>query len=227
MIVIIGGGNINTSFAKEFIDRLDKSSLSIMACDSGYENCLAIGLEPDIVIGDFDSISREAYEKLQHSNAEVIKLNPVKDDTDIEAAVNIAIHKTSFGEFIYILGGTGKRLDHFLGNVSLMGLGLQKDRQVVIVDEYNYIQMIAARETLEIERDGVDGQFGNYISVFPYGGKAVGVTMTGFKYPLEDATLEGFNTLTVSNEIVEEVGTVTLKEGYLIVCESRDACPID
>ena len=223
MIVIIGGGNINTSFAKEFIDRLDKSSLSIMACDSGYENCLAIGLEPDIVIGDFDSISREAYEKLQHSNAEVIKLNPVKDDTDIEAAVNIAIHKTSFGEFIYILGGTGKRLDHFLGNVNLLGMGCLKQRKVVIVDEYNYIQMISAGQVLNLSREGEEAQFGHYVSIFPYGGKATGVTMTGFKYPLENATIEGFNTLTVSNEITEEVGSISLKEGYLIVCETRDA----
>ena len=223
MIVIIGGGSINTSFAKEFIDRLDKSSLSIMACDSGYENCLAIGLEPDIVIGDFDSISKEAYEKLQHSNAEVIKLNPVKDDTDIEAAVNIAIHKTSFGEFIYILGGTGKRLDHFLGNVNLLGMGCLKQRKVVIVDEYNYIQMISAGQVLDLSREGEEAQFGHYVSIFPYGGKATGVTMTGFKYPLENATIEGFNTLTVSNEITEEVGSITLKEGYLIVCETRDA----
>ena len=223
MIVIIGGGNINTSFAKEFIDRLDKSSLSIMACDSGYENCLAIGLEPDIVIGDFDSISREAYEKLQHSNVEVIKLNPVKDDTDIEAAVNIAIHKTSFGEFIYILGGTGKRLDHFLGNVNLLGMGCLKQRKVVIVDEYNYIQMISAGQVLNLSREGEGAQFGHYVSIFPYGGKATGVTMTGFKYPLENATIEGFNTLTVSNEITEEVGSISLKEGYLIVCETRDA----
>ncbi|MBE5915078.1 MAG: thiamine diphosphokinase [Pseudobutyrivibrio ruminis] len=223
MIVIIGGGSINTSFAKEFIDRLDKSSLSIMACDSGYENCLAIGLEPDIVIGDFDSISREAYEKLQHSNAEVIKLNPVKDDTDIEAAVNIAIHKTSFGEFIYILGGTGKRLDHFLGNVNLLGMGCLKQRKVVIVDEYNYIQMISAGQVLDLSREGEGAQFGHYVSIFPYGGKAAGVTMTGFKYPLENATIEGFNTLTVSNELIESVGSITLKEGYLIVCETRDA----
>lgn len=223
MIVIIGGGSINTSFAKEFIDRLDKSSLSIMACDSGYENCLAIGLEPDIVIGDFDSISKEAYEKLQHSNAEVIKLNPVKDDTDIEAAVNIAIHKTSFGEFIYILGGTGKRLDHFLGNVNLLGMGCLKQRKVVIVDEYNYIQMISAGQVLDLSREGEGAQFGHYVSIFPYGGKATGVTMTGFKYPLENATIEGFNTLTVSNEITEEVGSISLKEGYLIVCETRDA----
>jgi len=223
MIVIIGGGSINTSFAKEFIDRLDKSSLSIMACDSGYENCLAIGLEPDIVIGDFDSISKEAYEKLQHSNAEVIKLNPVKDDTDIEAAVNIAIHKTSFGEFIYILGGTGKRLDHFLGNVNLLGMGCLKQRKVVIVDEYNYIQMISAGQVLDLSREGEGAQFGHYVSIFSYGGKATGVTLTGFKYPLENATIEGFNTLTVSNEITEEVASISLKEGYLIVCETRDA----
>lgn len=223
MIAIIGGGSINTSFAKEFIDRLDKSSLSIMACDSGYENCLDIGQEPDIVIGDFDSISKDAYEKLQNSNAEVIKLNPVKDDTDIEAALNIAIRKSMVGDYIYLLGATGKRLDHFLGNVNLLGMGCLKQRKVVIVDEYNYIQMISAGQTLSLSREGAEAQFGRYVSIFSYGGKATGVTMTGFKYPLENATIEGFNTLTVSNEITEEVGSITLKEGYLIVCETRDA----
>lgn len=223
MIVIIGGGNINKNFISEFIGKLDADSLSIIACDSGYENCLAIGLEPDIVIGDFDSISREAYEKLQRSNAEVIKLNPVKDDTDIEAALNIAVRKSMVGDYIYLLGATGKRLDHFLGNVNLLGMGCLKQRKVVIVDEYNYIQMISAGQVLILSREGEEAQFGHYVSIFPYGGKATGVTMTGFKYPLENATIEGFNTLTVSNEITEEVGSISLKEGYLIVCETRDA----
>ncbi|WP_049960221.1 thiamine diphosphokinase [Pseudobutyrivibrio sp. LB2011] len=223
MIAIIGGGSINKNFISEFISKLDEASLSIIACDSGYENCLDIGQEPDIVIGDFDSISKDAYEKLQHSNAEVIKLNPVKDDTDIEAALNIAIRKSMVGDYIYLLGATGKRLDHFLGNVNLLGMGCLKQRKVVIVDEYNYIQMISAGQVLNLSREGAEAQFGHYISIFPYGGKATGVTMTGFKYPLENATIEGFNTLTVSNEITEEVGSISLKEGYLIVCETRDA----
>lgn len=223
MIAIIGGGSINKNFISEFISKLDEASLSIIACDSGYENCLDIGQEPDIVIGDFDSISKDAYEKLQNSNAEVIKLNPVKDDTDIEAALNIAIRKSMVGDYIYLLGATGKRLDHFLGNVNLLGLGCLKQRKVVIVDEYNYIQMISAGQTLSLSREGEEAQFGHYVSVFPYGGKATGVTMTGFKYPLENATIEGFNTLTVSNELIESSASITLKEGYLIVCETRDA----
>ncbi|WP_033153830.1 thiamine diphosphokinase [Pseudobutyrivibrio ruminis] len=223
MIVIIGGGSINKNFISEFISKLDEASLSIIACDSGYENCLDIGQEPDIVIGDFDSISKDAYEKLQNSNAEVIKLNPVKDDTDIEAALNIAIRKSMVGDYIYLLGATGKRLDHFLGNVNLLGMGCLKQRKVVIVDEYNYIQMISAGQVLNLSREGEGAQFGHYVSIFSYGGNATGVTMTGFKYPLENATIEGFNTLTVSNEITEEVGSITLKEGYLIVCETRDA----
>ena len=223
MIVIIGGGSINKNFISEFISQLDEASLSIIACDSGYENCLDLGVEPDVVIGDFDSISKDAYEKLQHSNAEVIKLNPVKDDTDIEAALNIAVRKSMVGDFIYLLGATGKRLDHFLGNVNLLGMGCLKQRKVVIVDEYNFIQMISAGQTLSLSREGEEAQFGRYVSIFSYGGKATGVTMTGFKYPLENATIEGFNTLTVSNEITEEVGCISLKEGYLIVCETRDA----
>ena len=53
-------------------------------------------------------------------------------------------------------------------------------------------------------------------------GPVSGLTMEGFKYPLSDATLEGFNTLTVSNEIVDETATISIGEGYLIICETTD-----
>ena len=97
-----------------------------------------------------------------------------------------------------------------------------KDRVVALVDAHNYIQMIGPGETLEIERSGQYKQFGEYISVFPYGGIATGVTMKGFKYPLDRATVTGFNTLTVSNEIVEDVAQISINQGYLIICETRD-----
>ena len=217
--IIIGGGSLNKDFAGGFIKGFDESSLCIIACDKGYEACLALGLAPDIVVGDFDSISEEVKSALDKESARVIKLNPVKDDTDIEAALNLAIEATAEGDSIYILGGTGGRIDHLLGNISLLGFGCKKERRVKIVDECNSIQMIASGEKLELAKNT---QFGKYISVFPYGGTCTGVTLNGFKYPLTDATVEGFNTLTVSNELVESEGFISLENGYLIICESKD-----
>lgn len=222
IVFIIAGGKLNPEFAKGFLADHSFDKTLFIACDSGFESCLSLGVNPDIVVGDFDSISDDAYKKIENTGAEVIKLNPVKDDTDTEFALRLAFKRTKNTDEIYILGGTGARIDHTLGNISLLGLGLKHDREVILVDDRNYIQMLAPGWTLELEKDGKFGQFGKYVSVFPYGGIASGVTMKGFKYPLHRATLEGFNTLTVSNEIVDNFATIHVAEGYLIVCESRD-----
>lgn len=219
IVFIIAGGDINTEFAKGFIADHSFEKTLFIACDSGFESCLSMGVNPDIVVGDFDSISDDAYKKIENTGAEVIKLNPIKDDTDTEFALRLAFKRTKNTDEIYILGGTGARIDHTLGNINLLGLGLKHDRDVILVDERNYILMLAPGWTLELEKGN---QFGKYISVFPYAGFADGVTMKGFKYPLHRATLEGFNTLTVSNEIVDDFATIHVAEGYLIVCESRD-----
>ena len=220
-VFIIAGGTIQQSFAKSFIEKRKERDNLYIACDKGFEACLALNLQPNIIVGDFDSVSDSFQKIIDDSTAKVIRLNPVKDDTDTEAALNIAIRRTNSTDSIYILGATGGRIDHLLGNISLLAMGLINDRKVYIADEHNFIQIIGQASVLEIDREG---QFGKYVSVFPYMEKASGVTMSGFKYPLTDATLEGFNTLTVSNEIVEEHATIEIKSGYLIVCESMDSC---
>ena len=87
------------------------------------------------------------------------------------------------------------------------------------MDENNRIRMIKSKQSITIAKAK---QYGSYVSVFAYMGKAHGVNMTGFKYPLSDALLEGDNTLTVSNEIIEDNARISIDEGYLIVCESKD-----
>lgn len=220
-VFLISGGNVDLDFTRDFIEKNKSDKSLLIACDKGLESCLSMELIPDIVIGDFDSVDEAAFLKLE-TESEIVKLNPIKDDTDTEAALRIAFERTKYDDCIYVMGATGSRIDHVLGNISLLGLGLLNDRFVIMVDPNNYIQMLGPKETLEIEKSGELGQFGKYVSVFPYGGKASGVTMKGFKYPLNRATLEGFNTLTVSNEIEAQVAEIYVDSGYLIVCESID-----
>ncbi|MCR5581599.1 MAG: thiamine diphosphokinase [Pseudobutyrivibrio sp.] len=217
-VFIISGGSMDYDFARDFIAKKSHDTYTI-ACDKGFEHCLKLGITPDVTIGDFDSISKEGLEAISELCPEVIKLNPIKDDTDTEAALGIAIEHTEDTDDIYILGATGTRLDHVLGNINLLGLGLKQKRRVALVDSHNLIRMISGGDRLSMSKPD---SFGRYVSFFPYDGKAYGVTLKGFKYPLSEATLEGFNTLTVSNEIVDGVAHVTLDKGYLIVCESRD-----
>ncbi|SCZ76727.1 thiamine diphosphokinase [Pseudobutyrivibrio xylanivorans] len=219
IVVIIAGGNIDEKFTGGFIEDLDESSLFLIACDKGYEACERIGVKPDVLIGDFDSAKGDVSSRATAAGVQVITLNPVKDDTDTEAALDLAIKKTSEDDEIFLLGATGTRLDHVLGNISLVGKGLKAGRMVTMMDSHNSIQMIQPGETYVVEKDY---QFGKYISVFPYMGPVKGLNMTGFKYPVKDGEIQGFSTLTVSNELAEDEGVITIEEGTLIVIESVD-----
>lgn len=218
-VVIVAGGNVDIEYTRGFIKEQDESSLLIIACDKGYEACEAMGIKPDIVVGDFDSASSGIVERAKACGAQVIKLNPVKDDTDTEAALDIAISKTDSRDEIYLFGCTGSRIDHVMGNIALVGKGLKSDRIVIIKDPNNHIEMIVPGETYELDKAD---QFGKYVSVFPYMGPVTGLKMKGFKYPLDGVTLEGFNTLTVSNELAGNCGSITIDSGYLIVMQTKD-----
>ena len=217
--LIVSGGKIEDSFALEWLQ--ENSYDLLIAADSGMEFLYRNQIMPDVIAGDFDSVGDEAYLffvegiDLQRKRPEIIHLNPIKDDTDTEFVIREAIRRGSTS--ITILGGTGTRLDHVLGNVYLLGIGLEYGVAIELVDANNRIRMI--RDELMLEREM---QFGKFVSVLPVDGDAVGVTLEGFKYPLEDATIKTFSSLGISNEIVKELAVVRVNEGVLLVIESRD-----
>jgi thiamine pyrophosphokinase len=116
-----------------------------------------------------------------------------------------------------ILGGIGTRMDHVLSNIALLGLGLENDVGIELVDEHNRVRMI--NQSLVISKKE---QFGTYISLLPCSETVKNLTLTGFKYNLTDYTFGGFNSLGISNEIVDDVAEILFKEGILLVIESRD-----
>ena len=219
-VLIVAGGELDNEFAKSYIKRIDSHALYIIACDKGYEACESLGIVPRLVVGDFDSTNNAAVARAKASGIEIKELNPVKDDTDVEVALKHAISVTNPGDEIYMLGCTGGRLDHTIGNFHLMGMGAQNKRAVIIVDSHNYIEMITPGETYIVEPET---QFGKYVSVFPFMGPVTGLNMTGFKYSVNNKSLEGFDTLTVSNEVKSSAyAEITIESGYLIVMETRD-----
>lgn len=213
-VVIISGGHIDDVFALEWLQQ--NSYDLFIAADSGMNFLYRNELTPDVIAGDFDSVSDEAYMHFsQMPEVELIRLNPMKDDTDTEFVIREAIRRGA--KEITILGGTGTRLDHVMGNIHLLGIGLSCDVAMELVDMHNRIRMVDSRIILE-----KDKQFGKFVSLLPFAGSAKGVTLTGFKYPLEDAVIESFCSLGISNEIEEEKATVEVKEGILLMIESRD-----
>lgn len=228
-VVIISGGYIDDEFALKWLKE-NKYDL-LIAADSGMEFLFRNHITPDVIAGDFDSVGQEAYEYfvkncvlekvsceesgIKGERPEILRLNPIKDDTDTEFVIREAIRRGATS--ITILGATGTRLDHVLGNVHLLGIGLSCNVTIELVDAHNRIRMISNELVIEKE-----SQFGDFVSILPFDGDAKGVTLQGFKYPLEKAVVKSFSSLGISNEIVEEKAVVQVEEGILLVIEARD-----
>ncbi len=216
--LIVTGGEIEDAFANAYRKQISYDVL--LVADHGMDYCYRNQIVPDIIIGDFDSVSEEALAFFKEKDEIIFQqLNPMKDDTDTEFAIRYAI--ANGATEITLLGATGTRLDHVMGNITLLGIGLEEQVPITIVDSHNRIHMIDNSITIEKEE-----QFGSYISLLPVGGMAEGVTITGAKYPLDNYTLGGFNTLAISNEIVADAITIQVKKGFLVVVESRDVALI-
>ncbi len=212
--VIISGGHIDDAFALEWLQKNKYDCL--IAADSGVNFLHRNELVPNIIAGDFDSAddgSLGAFSEID--GVEILRLNTIKDDTDTEFVIREAIRRGATE--ITLLGATGTRLDHVLANVYLLGIGLEENVQIEMLDAYNRIRMITGEVVLRKAET-----FGEYVSLLPVAGRVKGVSLKGFKYPLENVDMQVFSSLGISNEILEEEAYIQVKEGYLILFESQD-----
>ena len=208
--LIIAGGIYKEDFVKEYICPDDYNY--IIAVDKGLSYTESLNLFPDLIVGDFDSVRNSI---LSGYDSKIIRrYKPEKDDTDSECALQIALDHGA--DHIIIIGATGTRIDHVLGNISLLGKAMSEGKMAELLDTHNRIRMI--NNELEIEKNK---QYGKYVSIIPVC-KNNKITLEGFKYPLKDYTFEGFNTLGISNEIVDDIAKITVNEGQYIVIESKD-----
>ena len=204
---IVGGGELDPSLrlAPEAGDLL-------IAADAGLAAVDAMGLVPDLVIGDFDSLG----EAPRGDN--VVVLPRVKDDTDTAAAVKAGLSR-GYRRFA-LYGGTGGRLAHTLANLQLLhGLSARACRGF----------LIGGGTVCTAVTDGelrFPAGLAGYLSVFCSGAPARGVTLSGLKYPLDRADLTAAYPLGVSNEFTGESARVSVERGTLLVLwQGADADP--
>jgi thiamine pyrophosphokinase len=179
----------------------------IIAADGGYDYLININCTPDTVIGDFDS--RDGIPNHPH----VIKLNKIKDDTDMIAAVNLGIER-GYREF-HIHGATGGRLDHTLANIQTIAY-LSKQHCSAYIYGDNYVITALTDGTITF-----DNTYSGIMSIFAHDTTVSGVTLTGLKYPLNDVELTNTFPLGVSNEFIGMETTVTVRNGTLIIIYKR------
>ncbi len=215
--LVISGGNLEREFALPYISK-HPCELTI-AVDSGMEFFYEQKIVPDYIVGDFDSVDPVILHSFRNMDGRkkpvILQFQPEKDETDTELAIRTAIQKGS--NVIHLLGATGSRMDHMIGNLHLLGAAMAKGVDCRMVDRHNRIRMIRQGMVLKREK-----QYGTYVSLFPFTSQVRGLTLKGFKYPLENYTLECYHSLGVSNEIVEEEAEISFCEGALLVVEARD-----
>ncbi len=213
---IIAGGMLEKEFALRFIQE-QKFDITL-AADRGLEFCSEENIRPTYILGDFDSLREGVLDRYREEKSVPIReFNPIKDNTDMDLALQQAIILGS--SEIYILGGTGGRLDHFFSTVQNLKKAWLKHIPAYLVDSRNLI-------TLPCEKEftiGREKQHGTYVSFMPLEERVTGLTLEGFKYPLDQYTLTNTSGgLGVSNEIIEAQGHVKYEDGILLMIQSKD-----
>lgn len=212
--LIVTGGNVDLDLLNNYYNT-NKDSL-IIAVDKGLEALYKLNIIPHHIVGDLDSVNQEI---LKHYNniscVEVHKYMPEKDYTDTDIALKLAIdlHVSS----IAILGATGTRIDHILANIHILTYALNSQIPCYILDTNNKISL--TDNSIILNKNKI---YGKYISLIPLTTSVEGLTLKGFKYPLDNFCLTVGKSLGVSNELIEDTATISLKSGILIVIESKD-----
>lgn len=212
--LIISGGSISIEFLKNYLSTHTYDCL--IAVDKGLEVLYSLGIIPNHIVGDFDSVSANVLNYYQlKPDICIHSYCPEKDATDTEIAITLAIHLKS--SHISILGAIGTRMDHTLANLHLLTLPLKSNIPCQLLNETNKIQLLNSSITLTKEN-----AFGKYVSIIPLTTWVKGLTLSGFKYPLSNYSLSIGNSLGISNEIVEPIATISLQEGLLLLIQSKD-----
>ncbi len=198
--VVIGGADIGRYDRIRSYLREDDFYI---CCDSGLKHREGLGIVPDLIVGDFDS------HEDPHLDIETITLPCEKDDTDTVFAVKEAL-KRGFEEFL-LVGIIGGRLDHTLGNVSLLLMLHAQGKTAVAVDDFSEMEIVSRRPV------AISDQYA-FFSLLNISGTAQGVTIQNAKYPLDDAEITCEYQYGISNEVLPgKTAQVWVQEGKLLL----------
>lgn len=177
----------------------------VIGVDEGAYIALKNNISLDVAIGDFDSIDQEKLSFIEQQT-KVIKLLPEKNETDTEAALSLCENATK----ITILGGIqGKRIEHFIAHLILM----LTHPNIEILDNNSHIYLMDS--SFSIRKNEY-----KFISFFALSDTII--SLEGFAYPLTNYRLKNTDPLTISNELKEERGIVTIKGGKILVIQSKE-----
>ena len=207
IVNIVSGGRIgDRDFFRKRICGME--NCLIVCCDGGVRHLYQTEIKPDVIIGDMDSIDPAHLESYSHQDVKIIKYPVSKDFTDTELALDYAINFKP--EAIYIWGALGGRLDHTLANVFLLEKTKALPIKTYLIDEYCEVFLLSGDVT-------INESAGQTVSLIALRPQVEGITLFGFLYPLDDATLRMGQSLAVSNVIKGDEAKISVCSGSLLV----------
>jgi thiamine pyrophosphokinase len=212
-VIFVNGELCNAEKIKEQI----VSSDFLIAVDGGHHHMKSLGLIPDLVIGDLDSIQKKELIQLQNSGVEMLQFPPEKDETDLELALREAANR-GYPDFL-IVAGLGGRLDQTLGNLSLLKAHFLANSLIKLDDGYEEVWNL--KKSTYPKGLQINGEIGDVVSLLSFGSEAKGIITEGLKYALARENLLPYQTRGVSNEMAESKSKVSLTDGELIVIHTR------
>lgn len=181
----------------------------IFCADGGTVHALALGLSPDYIVGDLDSLPSPVLSKMQAKGVKIRAYPAKKDKTDLELTLALAIEQGA--KTVLLLTALGGRLDQQLGNILLLArpewgrvrLGLAEGPQIT--------WLMRAPDQLTLS-----GRPGDTFSLIPLSPEVTGVTLTGLEWPLDEARIPLGSTLTMSNTFAAAVMSVRIRTGLAL-----------
>lgn len=208
--IIISGGNPP---GRELLFSEINEESFIICADKGCNCTYKYDIEPNLIMGDFDSVDKSILEYYRNKNINIECFSKDKDFTDTELVLNKAIDLKY--DDICLFGCTGSRLDHFLGNVGLLYKCLKHGVKAKIMDDNNII-------TMHDKSFEVSGESGEYFSIIPYSSVINNLSIIGGKYPLNNYNLELGESYAVSNQFTLRNVNIIFDKGTLLLIRSKD-----
>jgi thiamine pyrophosphokinase len=205
---IIAHGVLNNS---EMLRRECDSSEVIICADGGAEFAFKNNIIPSYLIGDFDSIDGVILSYYETKDTVIIRYPREKDYTDTELCINKALELKC--DEICILAGVGGRLDHSLGNIGLLHVIKNLGMHGYIAGDDCYIYLCSDELIIQ-------GEIGDIVSIIPFREDALGVSLYGFKYPLENATIKFGKPIGISNIMLKSIGKIKISSGEVLVIKN-------
>ncbi len=207
--LVLAGGSQPTAHQFDLLKRSATLPVRVIAADSGADHANALGVEIDLAIGDFDSVSDATQSWLHRGDCEIRSYPPDKDQSDLELALGAALETAP--QSLCVLGIGGGRPDHFLMNTVILA-----DDRWASVD----VEALADDCLITVVRTGVTiyGEPGSVVSILPISGPA-SVSTVGLLYPLDAEELSPTSARGLSNVMAYSEAVVSVEDGTVLVMQ--------